>query len=331
MNALAAVEERIAARREKWTTSADDILPDWREIPEVAIIGTFSICGLETRRRMLLAPKCVPTPLGLETPPSLARDYLMVTFGGSPRAKHAQIEYLRRTAIAAPQLARPTLFQHGYYVDLKAAYWNIMLIVGWDCDYWPGRWLSARRAPSDFPWPLHKLARNCLLTAGISSRTHLWYPPKNGKPGYSRQTFPYNPLANLQLPRLAMDVLNSIAAECADAGAVYVNTDGYIAPNYETLARLVDILASWELPFGIKLEGPGWVQGSGTYGVGATASKRHIANPSPIDTIIRQPYAADLKAAFTAHARNRKEAIEETNANLSQTQLLATTPKGPQQ
>lgn len=306
-----AVLERIARRRSKWKTVEDDTMPDPRSLPEVAIVGIFSICGLESRTRWLWSGHCVPTEAGLETPPSVARDYLTVAYGKSPRASHKQIEFIKHSQKPLPQFAAPQIFNAGYYVDISAAFWSIMSIIGWNVDYYPGLWLGRGRAPLDFAWhdgshPSHKVARNCLVSAGAASSTTFWIPAKGKQAGYFKTQPGGNPLANLQLPRLIGDILNAIAAECVDAGAIYSNTDGFIAPNFETMAKVVRIIADWKLTPTIKASGPGWVRGSGSYGIGTQVHKPNQFD-KPLDLISRREYAAWLKFHFVAHANETEE------------------------
>lgn len=295
---LAQVLERVARRRERWSTSTEEILPHPSALGEVVIVGSFSLCGMSSRRRILLKDQCISTPLGLETPSSLARDYLVVKYRRSPPASHAQILELRRSMTRPPIYAKPCVFPEGYYVDIRAAFFSILSVIGWDLDYWPARWLSPGAAPVDFPWPEHKIARNCLVSTGMSTPTTLYIPGAEGRPGFFKSITQGNALANIQLFRAIMDILSAIGAEAVSAGAVYVHTDGFIAPNYETLSRLIDIISAWGLEARIKQHGAGMVEGPGTYAIGAARSKRKVLSPRPVHSIAEVAYADWLRGKF---------------------------------
>lgn len=69
---------------------------------------------------------------------------------------------------------------------------------------------------------------------------------------------------NLILWTLVQDVLNGVAADMVDVGAVYVNTDGYILPD-DRLAAGFDVLNDWGLTGTIKNYGEAHVVSIGTY------------------------------------------------------------------
>lgn len=299
--AHAAVMGRVAARRANWQVTTVEILPPPPSLAEAVICGSFSLCGLSSRRRILLESMCIPTDAGHETPSALAKDYLIWKYRKSPMATREQVAACRHHLGSMPLFAAPCVFPAGWYVDIVSAYWSIMMVAGWDLDYWPGRWFSRGRPPASFPWPGHKLARNCLVSAGIAHSTQMWTPAD----GYFTQNTG-NRLANMQLYRLIIDVLNCIAAEVVEAGAVYVMTDGYIVRDMEGLQRTLEIIARWGLVAGVKASGAGIVQGPGMYAVGANVSKRLGKNRFPTANVTRRAYAEWLRerfAKFAAQAR----------------------------
>lgn len=294
------VWERIEARRAKWKTYEAELLPGPDTLQEYCICGSFSLTAMQTRRRFLYKRVLVPTPAGNETPSHIARDYLTVTYKRGPLATHNQMLTIRAGLHAAPLYSHPKVFRNGWYLDLKSAYWSIMQIVGWNPDYWPGRWLSPGRPPSDFPWPDHKLARNCLVTAGEGGRCTVWWPDS----GYGEKEFG-NVLANLQLKAVIMDVLNSIAAEIVKIGAVYVATDGYILPSLDIMQQAVKVIDSWRLKSSVKGHGAGVVRGPGAYSVGAHVSRREVTAPIEHSSIYAPKYAGWLKERFVWAAEGR--------------------------
>lgn len=296
--ALAAVGERVAKRRAAWEVIEDDVIPDPVGLNETCIVGTMSLCALETRRRFIIKAACVVTPwsgadgrLWLETPTSLARDYLSAIYKKSPPVTHKQVLYLRAHTAPLPLWAVPCTFTDGYYLDIVSTYWTLMSAYGWNVDYWPGKWFAGGRPPADFPWPGHKLARNCLVSAGMSSRVQVYKPGA----GYMNMKTG-NHLTNLQLYCTIADTLNSVAREMVDrAGAVYVNTDGYILRDYASLTRALEVLREWHLPPHIKANGPGFVRGPGSYKFGPGAPGRRMAE-TPIAKIQEIPWAEWLKS-----------------------------------
>lgn len=287
--------ERVLNRRVRWNTSEEEILPPPEWMDEATILGTFSMVGMQTRRRLLLKDTSMNVLGLLESPSAVARDYLTVTYKRGPAIKHEQTEALKQTKTPMPLFIKPTEFKNGYYVDIAAAYWNIMLKIGWNVDYWPGRWIAPGRAPDDFPYPEHKIARNCLVSSGIVSTVPVW-TPKTGM----IQLHTGNPLANMQLYGLINDVLNCIAADAVDAGAVYVATDGYIAPDEESMRKIIMRVADWGLVARIKYQGSGYVNAPGSYKVGLDRTRVLQPRPIPVNNIYKRPYHKWLREAFSA-------------------------------
>lgn len=256
--------DRAHARRERWETREVPQLPGIEQIKETAILGTFSVNLMVSKVRMLQIKTLIPLNGVSETPSAIARDYLVIKYGSGPKVHHYQAEILKEAKKGAPQYSKPIKYNHGFYIDLEATYWSIMLRTGWDVDYWPGRWLRPGTPPEDFPFPEKKLARNCLVSAGVSNKVPIYKMPDE-----EVVTVPHgNQVMNYSLFVLINDLLNCIAGEVKEVGAVYVNSDGYIAPNPETAARIFEVLNTWGLPARVKAEGYGGVTGPGVYKVG---------------------------------------------------------------
>lgn len=144
------------------------------------------------------------------------------------------------------------------YVDLKAAYWNILLSGGWDVDYSPGRFIGMRSHNGDFPLSANKLARNILVSIGLPRRTQVW----TGKKIISIKG--RNKLYNGILWCFVQDVLHSIAQDMIDAGALYVHTDGYIFPA-ELREAAYKVGDDWGMTLTTKYAGQGEILGAGNY------------------------------------------------------------------
>lgn len=298
---LQTLSESAQKRADNWQTFFVRQFPDVEKFDEIVMLGAHSYALINTRRR-IVKDKIKIEPGVLETPSAIARDYVRYIYKQGPRATKAQLENVEGIP-PVPSYARPGKFAHGFYIDIAAAYWSIMGVVGWNVDYNPGLWLSPGRPPKDFPFPEHKVARNCIVSAGRMS----------GIPRYDPRKLPGDPydeiirgseLRNNQLPRLIHDILNSIAELAIEAGAVYVNNDGFIAPTPTIAQRVTGIITDWGLSSRVKAEGGGQVKASGTYevGISRTLNYESVVDPSPIANIYPPPYRKWLQAEFSFFA-----------------------------
>lgn len=199
------------------------------------------------------------------TPGMIAREYLTLKYKLPLRARGAQIQDAREYR-SVPLLA--SRGNHGYcfYLDLKSAYWNIMLALGWDVDYRPLKYVGLGTPPDDFPLPTHKVARNALATVGVSSDLSMWT-------GFSIKVIKAgNRFRNRLLQAAILDTLNGIAYDMVLAGAVYIHTDGYIIPeaSYDKAKKALD---EWGLPWDVKAHGETTIYGTGSYRVGDKQTK----------------------------------------------------------
>lgn len=297
------ITNRVEERRRRWHHMELDFLPPYQGLQEVAIIGAFSICTLTTRYRMLLERKLLPVVPGLrDTPSALARDYLMLKYKRSPHIITPQKEVVTNDDILyMPIVATPGSFKLGYYIDIAATYWQIMNIVGWDLDYYPGEWLARGRPPEDFPFADNKTARNCLVSAGLGNDVTMFVPGEGIKSVHKG-----NVLSNLQLYRLIVDVLQAIASEAVSVGAIYVNTDGYIVTTKQSASALVQAIADWGLEARIKYEGPGSIKGPGDYHIGRHKSRAGLAKPTYMFKVREVEHKAWLKKRFEILATNHQ-------------------------
>lgn len=158
---------------------------------------------------------------------------------------------------AVPLYAKPTKGEL-VYVDLKAAYWSMVLTGGWDVDYRRDKYIGIRSENSDFPFPRNKIARNVLVSIGLPRRVQVW----TGKRVTSIKG--RNPLYNGILWCFVQDVLHNVAADMMLAGCHYVHTDGYIFDRKD-LPTALEIAESWGLTVGVKYEGYGEILGTSNY------------------------------------------------------------------
>jgi len=297
------LKERVAKRADQWETKLVYNLPRLDELNETTILGSYSYSLVSSRVRYLKNKDLVTVGDMVEAPSTVARDYLNLEYKRGPRIKSAQGQAIMDGLEAMPNYAKPDKYDHGFYIDIKSAYWSIMQIVGWNVDYWPGNWLSAGRVPDSFPFPGHKIARNCLVSAGMKgSITRLLMP--SGKLDTIK---PSGNLTNMSLPKLISDVLNCIAFDAIQMGAVYVNTDGFIVKDEKTAGRVIQLIFDWGLTPTIKMEGPGAVKSSGAYKVGENASIPYKlrGRESGVNAVRLPTYSAWLRKSFGFWAGKR--------------------------
>jgi hypothetical protein len=284
----------------RFETYHPEVLSDFGQITEIknmTWIGSYSWCTPADKRR-LLDEEGIITQLHdvPQTPPEVARDYLICKYPDKRRHIKAQYGEINKPR-SHPRLCIPGRFADMAYVDLRSAYWSITRIVGWDIDYYPGQWIGKRSDNDDFPLPEHKVARNALVSAGLLSPTHVW----TGVGLKSIKT--HNPLVNYDLWALVNDVLHAIAMIAVNYGAVYINTDGYIMAR--GLANtFISEVAEWGLQARIKHQGDADVYAVGSYKIGdyATKHKPHFA--SSILFNVYEPDSDWLKLRFGKLARS---------------------------
>lgn len=296
-----ALLEAAQKRADNWMNIRVKQFPDVEKIHEIVMLGSHSFALINSRRR-LVKEKIDLTAEVYETPSAIARDYLRFVYKKGPRYTKSQA--LRVEGIEpVPSYADPQKFGHGFYVDIQSAYWSIMQIAGWNVDYNPGLWLSPGRPPADFPFPDHKVARNCLVSAGRLGGIPRYDPRKLPGDPYD-EIKAGSPLKNLQLPRLIHDVLNTIAAQVIEAGAIYVNNDGCIVRDQKTLDRVMQIVSDWGLTARIKAEGGGQIKASGTYQVGRVRTMNYstVGENQPLAHVYKPSYADWLQKAFSFFA-----------------------------
>lgn len=242
-----------------------------------------------------------------DSPTTLSRDYIKETF---PRyrnkcnKKNGQADLLRGARM--PQYAHPCTFEQGYYVDIKSAWWAAQLRIGWNVDYWPGRFLFPGLSPFDFPFheSRYKVARSALVTIARDCHLNIFHPAlpptehtatflQGKKPPLEMSRkggsqFRFNAILNWNIYAIIADVLQSIAHEARQRlgdRLIYWNTDGAIVTDAAARDGLIELIADWGFQSSIKGAGPGLVRGSGTYIVGEMWSDRLIVRPNESDSM----------------------------------------------
>lgn len=293
-NILDGLIEKSQERADKFTPVYLQNQPDVMTLGEIALLGSHSYCLSSSKKRIIWNTVALSDDTK-ETPSAVARDYLTIEYKQGPRISKGQ-STVTSLIPPMPNVAKPQSFEHGVYIDIKSCYWSIMGIIGWNVDYFPGRWLSPGRPPENFPFPNHKVARNCLISTGRLGVVSRYIP--NGKFDEIKIG---NRLANTQLTRLISDVLNSIASQAVDAGAVYCNTDGFIAPDLKIAGKIIEIITDWGLVATVKGEGKGGVRSAGAYRTGSYKSMPYDVRKDsvPVSTLFPPPYRAWLQKRFS--------------------------------
>ena len=296
---IPAIVDRARERRETYQYEVVRRLPSSSEIEEVAILGSYSVILLESKVRYLLSSKVIRLEDHLpESPATVARDYLKLKYKQSPRVSSEQIRQVSYGLKVNPHYAAPRAFKDGYYIDIRSTYLTILDNVGWNLDYWPGRYLSRGTPPDDFPWRDNKAARNCLVSLCIGNTVPIYFPPNRMRE--EEEFVTKNTLQNLQLWRCIQDVLFCVAYEVRRAGAIYIQMDGYIAPDYKTLENVIDVLNGWKLPFSIKYSGRGQVSGFCGYSFVGQKQNKSQGESAASSNLVSIPYLEWLKAAYTS-------------------------------
>lgn len=259
------IDERTEIRHSKNKHILYNQFPDIREISERVFWGMFTWTMPNSKRRLLVKNTAIRTGKLVMSAGDIVRDYLDFYHPAKLRCIGAEArDFLK--PISAPLYVRPSIIQRGVYIDIESTYFSILKLIGWDCAYKRGKWVTAGRAPIDFPLPAHKGARNYLVSVGLNTPMTIW----NGKEFIFQQG--NNKHINMALWHLVQDILHSIATTAIELGAVYVHTDGYIID--ETKAeKLISVIKDWGLNGRVLGEGESIVLGVGNYWVGDKKSK----------------------------------------------------------
>jgi hypothetical protein len=248
----------IQEKHEKQSIAIVDKFPMLYDVSENVMLGSFSWYYMQSKHKNIMRRFALNFDGTIATPGELARTYLELKYK-KVRATGEQVREFQK-ARSAPLYAKPHHYQEGVYVDIRSAYWQLLQIVGWDADYYPGKWLGRGTPMDDFPYADIKLSRNCLVTAGLPSEATFW----KGSDQKFKRLSTFNRSSNLGIWALIMDVLHGIAWDCVAAGATYAHTDGYIC-EVSRLSAVMGAIADWGLEARVKKVGEVSVYGVGSY------------------------------------------------------------------
>lgn len=278
---LQAMNAVRAEKNEGMTIRVVSRFPPLNSLKGMTFLGSFSWTSKATGEKWVHKSYAYDLGAGVVTPSDIARDYISVKWGNTRlRCNSKQWLEVVQKKKSQPLYALPCSLTKAYYIDLKSAYWQLLQLGGWDVDYMPERYLSPRSNVYNFPFPEIKLARNCLVSMGLPSGVNVWIPHI----GFSRKKAT-KASVNLILWGFVQDCLHGLASDMVKkAGAVYVNTDGYIVPD-ERMSDAEAVMQSWGLGFEIKFDGRAEVRGAGDYDIGGHKSNRIRTIPRPFSYI----------------------------------------------
>lgn len=263
-----------AERDHKYTIDVTDEFPDINRFNQRVIVGTYSRTYQTDMIRQILTAAVVDIGFGVQSHTEVARDYIAAKYPKRLRAYKDQIESFKQPR-ASVLYAKPCRILAGCYIDVKSAYWTIMSIVGYNVDYYPGKWLGQGAPNDDFPLPHHKIARSSIISQSLLTPMTYWTGKelKVSKPMNSNNV-------NYGLWALICDVLHAITTELiTHCQCCYAYTDGFIVPQHKK-ELAYEIIRSYGLSASCQASGLSYVFGVGRYVVGDKKTKNLLSSTS---------------------------------------------------
>ena len=272
---LTEMNELRTKKMDGWTIHLVNKMPELSTLPAKTFVGAFTWTCPQAKTKWMLKRYVQEIGAGWVSPSDIARDYLAIKFEGKrQRCTTSQYRDVVKIKKSQPLYAEPVTGLRATYLDLKSAYWQALMCGGWDVEYNPNKYLSARSSMLDFPCPHIKLARNCLVSMSIPNDSTVWIPEY----GLKKQSS-FSSTVNLVLWGFVQDFLHGFAHEMVKrAGACYVNTDGYIVPRY-AVPEAMQIADEWGVDLRPKYDGFANVRGAGDYDIADHRSKRPRVKP----------------------------------------------------
>jgi len=283
MTSHSSVIAKLEEKHSKQQIQVVDKFPLLNMVSDNVMLGSFSWYWMTEKKKEVLRPFALDFGSVITTPAELARTYLMLKYA-KQRATKEQVSYFKQSHVA-PLFAKPHKFESACYIDIRSAYWQILQIVGWDVDYNPLRWLGKGQPMDDFAYADIKLARNCLVTAGLPTEASFWA----GSVQEFKRLSTYNSTSNLGIWALCQDVLHGVAWDAIRAGAVYAHTDGYICDAARSGA-VIDAIRDWGLEARIKKSGTAEVNGVGAYTFGGISTRTPKQNHAYDNLVLQEKH-----------------------------------------
>jgi len=255
---------------------------------EFFICGSHSLTWPKERTKFILAEKCKfwPGLFGQEylmTPSEIARTELMRQFPNLKRVGWPS-KCIKLFNIGAPMLFTGQFEGHGFYIDLKSAYWSFYRQLPLNVLHprgWPSRTLML--SPVAEILKEDKAARNSVMGI-IRSRSVVAYKGKKLIKLSTKNRFLSPPLW-----ATVLDCLHELAYFAKSVGAIYINTDGYIFKDEAGYSAMVELLERQAISYHSKT-GFAQIAGWNSYTVGDKTTKNfepHVSRGNyPFDTIL---------------------------------------------
>lgn len=298
-------------RQQKWEYRIVEQFPKLTDTHEPVTLGTFSWNLMKSKVRLIDAKNVVNIGFGVQTPPEIARDYIGSVFPKRLRAYSDQIFAFTHPQRTAVLYAKPQRIIKGVYVDISAAYWNIVRLVGYNVEYFPpDKWLGQGRHVEDFPLAQHKVARSSIVSQGLIRPILMWDGFKLIEP---RKVG--GKTVNQALWAIVQDTLHSIAGELKEKCQLgYAHTDGFIVPSHHT-DKAMEIISSYGLTSKVKVDASGnrasgltYILGVGRYIVGNVRTRNIEPIPNGhfdnIATHMDRDFIRDRLSAFAIQRKS---------------------------
>jgi hypothetical protein len=292
------IKERAAERRSKYHVELVRQMPYLADIAQdvITFLGAFVWTQPAVPMRYMLSQHAIHIG-AWSSPADLARDYLAIKYPRwRGRCRTSQYRQLVQDKRVAPHVAAPCSLPNALYMDMQSAYWQILQVLGWNPEYLPGKYLAVKSDVSDYPFEHIKLSRNTLVSSALPGAMRCYYAGKYWvkRSGKSRQ--------NLILWAAVQDVLHGIASDMvARAGAVYVNTDGYIIPARRA-SHAFEIASEWGVALAVKHQGRAVIRNVADYDIGSHKSRLARRSRRTTYSNLRQQDIRWLRKQFSAHA-----------------------------
>jgi len=271
----------LARARERQETEQTHFV---RSLPPQSAIGNDHFRGAASlyiprgRVRYIIARETLDLGGGVrEIASHPPRDYLNLLGLRAPRLRtydqYTAIQNILHDKNAFPAFSFPARFDDGFYVDIRRAWFSILLACGWNPAYHPKKFLLGGYRPFDFPYQDLRL-RDYLVTLSLPKMVKVYH----AHAGSHEQKIRF-PFENPTISALIRDILGAIASDARELGAVRGSMDGYVCPNANSARDVKQMIADWGLDSLVKARGAGFVSRFECYQVGQQTTVKQDAEP----------------------------------------------------
>src|SRR6056297_1030449 len=139
------IVNEIDERNAGWVWHVGHDFPDLFQYPNPLILGSFAWTDTISKQRWI-RPQHVRRLGHVDrktTSSQVARAYLKYKLGDDyRRIRTVQYKYFVNNRKSQPLYASPCHLKSAVYIDIKAAYWTIIRVLGLTVDYMPQKWLA---------------------------------------------------------------------------------------------------------------------------------------------------------------------------------------------